>query len=112
MQQINAIVRPAKVMSICEALQAFGFHGLTVLEAEGFGKQRGREEIHRGVAYPSALRPEVKLEILARDEDVAELVDVICRVGYTGRRGDGKVWLTPVADVVRIRTKESGADAI
>jgi nitrogen regulatory protein P-II 1 len=111
-QLISAIVRPTKVSQICEALGAFGFAGLTVLGAAGMGKMRGHAEIYRGVEYPSPLQPEVKIEIVVRDEDTREVVDVICRVAHTGSLGDGKVWITPVGDVVRIRTKEWGADAL
>jgi nitrogen regulatory protein P-II 1 len=111
-QLISAVVRPAKVPQVCEALQAFGFHGLTVTEAVGFGKLRGHPEIYRGVEYESALQPEVKIEIVVRDEDTYEMIDVICRVASTGRMGDGKIWVTPVGDLVRIRTKESGIDAL
>lgn len=112
MQLISAVVRPAKVAEVCEALQAFGFHGLTVTEGVGFGKLRGNSEIYRGVEYKSALKPEVKIEIVVRDEDTYEIIDVICRVASTGRMGDGKIWVTPVGEVVRIRTKESGSEAL
>jgi nitrogen regulatory protein P-II 1 len=109
---ISAIVRPSKVDEVCDALQSFGFHGLTVTEASGFGKQRGQTEIYRGAAYPSTFRPSSKIEIVAKDEDVPDMIDTICHVAATGRIGDGKIWVTPVRELVRIRTKESGEDAL
>jgi nitrogen regulatory protein P-II 1 len=111
-QLISAIVRPAKVVQICDALQAFGFHGLTVSEASGLGKQRGHAEIYRGTEYASAFEHKTKIEIVARDEDVGDMIEVICKVAATGRMGDGKIWVTPVRELVRIRTKEAGNDAL
>ena len=112
MHLISAIVRPFKVGPICEALQAFGFRGLTVTEASGFGKQRGHAELYRGSEYTSEFQHKVKIEIVARDEDIRDMIDVICNVAATGRIGDGKIWVTPVADVIRIRTKEAGTGAL
>jgi nitrogen regulatory protein P-II 1 len=112
MQLISAIVRPFKVGEICDALQAFGCHGLTVTEASGFGKQRGHTEIHRGAEYSSQFQHKIKIEIIARDEDIHDMVDVICRVAATGRIGDGKIWITPINELVRIRTREAGDDAL
>jgi nitrogen regulatory protein P-II 1 len=111
-QLISAIVRTSKVDAICEALQTFGFHGLTVTDAIGLGKQKGPTEIYRGLRHSSAFQQASKLEIVTRDDDVADLVDVICRVAATGRLGDGKVWITPVRELVRIRTREMGEDAL
>jgi len=112
MQLITAIVRPFKVGPICEALQTFGFRGLTVTEASGFGKQRGHTEVYRGSEYASEFQHKVKIEIVARDEDVHDLVDVICKVASTGRIGDGKIWVTSVRELIRIRTREAGLDAL
>jgi len=109
---ITAIVRPFKVGPICEALQTFGFRGLTVTEASGFGKQRGHTEVYRGSEYTSEFQHKVKIEIVAREEDIRDMIDVICNVAATGRIGDGKIWVTPVADVIRIRTREAGASAL
>jgi nitrogen regulatory protein P-II 1 len=109
---ISAIVRPFKVAGVCDALQSSGFQGLTVLEASGFGKQRGHTEIYRGAEYPSDFQQNSKIEIVAKEEDVSDIVDVICKVASTGRFGDGKIWITPVRDVIRIRTKEVGEDAL
>ncbi len=112
MQLISAIVRPFKVGEICEAMQTFGFQGLTATEASGFGKQRGHSEIYRGAEYASQFQHKIKIEIVARDEDVHDMIDVICKVAYTGRIGDGKIWVTPVGELIRIRTKEAGDDAL
>jgi nitrogen regulatory protein P-II 1 len=112
-QLITAVVRPFKVGEICDALQRFGFRGLTVTEASGFGKQQHKgPEIYRGTVYAGDYQHHGKIEILARDADVRDLVDVICKVAATGRIGDGKVWVTQVVHVVRIRTGEVGVDAL
>ena len=112
MQLISAIVRTSKIEAICEALQSFGFHGLTVTDAVGLGKQQGPTEIYRGSRHASPFQHASKLEIVTRDADVDDLVDVICRVAATGRLGDGKIWITPVRELLRIRTREVGEDAL
>ena len=112
MQLITAIVRPSVVGQICEALQSFGFRGLTATEASGFGKQRGHTEFYRGSEYPSEFQRKIKIEIIALDEDVRDMIDVICRVASTGGMGDGKIWVTPVAELIRIRTREAGTAAL
>jgi nitrogen regulatory protein P-II 1 len=112
MQLITAIVRPQKVNEICDALQAFGFHGLTITEASGFGKLRGQHEIYRGTEYVSDFQPAMKIEIVAVDDDIHDTIEVICTVAATGHLGDGKIWVTPVTELVRIRTREAGADAL
>jgi nitrogen regulatory protein PII len=93
-------------------VQALRFQGLTVIEAAGFGKQRGQPEIYRGARKSSEFKPQGVIEIVARDEDVRDLIDVICKVAATGHLGDGKIWVTPVGELVRIRTREVGADAL
>jgi len=103
---------PGSIDAICEALQSFGFQGLTVTDAIGLGKQKGPTEIYRGLRHSSAFQQASKLEIVTRDDDVDDLVDVICRVAATGRLGDGKVWITPVRELIRIRTGEAGEDAL
>lgn len=112
MQLISAIVRPHLVNPVCEALQTFGFQGVTVIDVRGYGKQRGHSEVYRGVEYTTAFQHKVKIEIVALDEDVHDMVDVICRVAHTGRIGDGKIWVVPVNELVRIRTREYGHDAL
>jgi nitrogen regulatory protein PII len=112
MQLITAVVRPRKVADICEALQTLGFHGVTATETTGLGKLRGHTEIYRGAKYFSEFRPHAKLEIIARDDDIHDVIDVICTVASTGRLGDGKIWVTPIGELVRIRTREIGTDAL
>ena len=112
MHLINAIVRPAKVAEVTDALQSFGFHGFTVIDAIGFGKQRGQAQIYRGAETSPEFQHKSQIEIVAPDDDVQDIVDVICKVAATGRNGDGKIWITPITEVIRIRTKQAGADAL
>ena len=98
MQLISAIVRTSKVDAICEALQSFGFHGLTVTEAIGLGKQRGPTEIYRGSRHSSPFQQASKIEIVTRDEDVDDLVDVICRVAATGASATARSGSRPSAN--------------
>lgn len=112
MQLITAIIRPTKVAQVCEALQTFAFQGLTVIEATGLGKLRGRTEIYRGARYCSEFENHHVIEIVVPDEDVRDIIEVIRKVAATGRMGDGKIWTTPVGELVRIRTGEAGSDAL
>ena len=112
MQLISAIVRPGKVDDVCVALQALGFRGFTVISAAGFGKMRGPEEFYRGVELSTEFQDQVKLEIVAPDDDVNDVINVICEAAATGSLGDGKIWVTPVGLLVRIRTREIGAEAL
>jgi nitrogen regulatory protein P-II 1 len=112
LQLISAIVRPSKVNEVCGALQSFGFRGLTVTTASGFGKRRGRPEIYRGVDCSTGFQNQVKIEIVAPDDDVDDVISVVCKVAATGGIGDGKIWVTAVGALVRIRTGEAGADAL
>jgi len=111
-QLVTAIVRPAKVTAVCDALQSFGFQGMTVTETSGIGKQRGHTEMYRGAEYAPAFQPKTRIEVVVRDEDVVDVVEVICTVASTGRVGDGKVWVTPIRDLVRIRTREHDDEAL
>jgi nitrogen regulatory protein P-II 1 len=111
-QLISAVLRPIRVDDVCAALQAFGFHGFTVTIATGFGKTRGPGEFYRGVEHPMDFKNHAKLEIVAPDEDVDDIVNVICRAAATGGLGDGKIWVVPVGLLVRIRTREVGVDAL
>jgi nitrogen regulatory protein P-II 1 len=112
MKLITAVVKPHKLDEIKAALEAFGVQGMTVSEASGYGRQRGHTEVYRGAEYTVDLVPKVRLEVIVDDTDVADVVDVIVKSAQTGRIGDGKVWTTPLDDVVRVRTGEHGADAI
>jgi nitrogen regulatory protein P-II 1 len=111
-QLITAVLRPSAVVAVCDAVQTLRFQGLTVIEASGFGKQQGHVEIYRGARSASEFQHQGVVEIVARDEDVRDLVDVICKVAATGRLGDGKIWVTPIGELIRIRTKEVGVDAL
>jgi nitrogen regulatory protein P-II 1 len=112
MKLITAIVKPAKVDEIKVALQAAGVAGMTVSETRGFGRQKGHTEIYRGAEYTVDFIPKVRIEILAEDLEAGSIVDLIVSTANTGSIGDGKVWVTPVETVVRVRTGERGADAL
>ena len=101
MKLVTAIVKPHKLDEVKTALEAFGVQGMTVSEASGYGRQRGHTEVYRGAEYTVDLVPKVRLEVLVDDADVADVVDVVVKSAQTGRIGDGKVWTTPVEDVVR-----------
>src|SRR5918998_6725228 len=112
MRLVTAIIKPHMLEEVKTALESFGIEGMTVSEASGFGRQRGHTEVYRGAEYTVDLVPKVRLEVLVDDTDVTDVVDVVVKSAATGRIGDGKVWTTPVEDVVRVRTGEHGADAI
>jgi nitrogen regulatory protein P-II 1 len=112
MKLVTAIVKPHKLDEVKTALEAFGVQGMTVSEASGYGRQRGHTEVYRGAEYTVDLVPKVRLEVLVDDADVADVVDVVVKSAQTGRIGDGKVWTTPVEDLVRVRTGEHGVDAL
>ncbi len=112
MKLITAIVKPFKLDEVKTALQAFGVNGITVTEASGYGRQRGHTEVYRGAEYTVDLVPKLRVEVLCEDEDVSDLVDVIVKAAVTGKIGDGKVWVTPVDEVVRVRTGERGGSAL
>ena len=112
MKLITAIIKPAKLDDIKAALQAAGVQGMTVSETKGFGRQKGHTEIYRGAEYTVDLIPKVRIEILAEDNEVEGIVDVILVNANTGSIGDGKVWVMPVDSVVRVRTGERGGDAL
>ena len=112
MKLITAVIKPHKLDEVKAALETFGVQGMTVSEASGYGRQRGHTEVYRGAEYTVDLVPKVRIEVLVDDPDVLEVVDTIVKSAQTGRIGDGKVWTTPVDDVVRVRTGEHGADAL
>jgi nitrogen regulatory protein P-II 1 len=112
MKLITAIVKPSKVDDIKRALQADGVHGMTVSETRGFGRQKGHTEIYRGAEYTVDFIPKVRIEVLADDADCDHIVDLIVSTANSGSIGDGKLWVTPVETVVRIRTGERGSDAL
>jgi nitrogen regulatory protein P-II 1 len=112
MKLITAIVKPAKVDEIKKALQAAGVHCMTVSETRGFGRQKGHTEIYRGAEYTVDFIPKVRIEVLADDAEANEILNLIVDTASTGSIGDGKVWVTPVETVVRVRTGERGSDAL
>jgi len=112
MKLITAIVKPSKVDDIKRALQADGVHGMTVSETRGFGRQKGHTEIYRGAEYTVDFIPKVRIEVLTDDSDCDHIVDLIVATANSGSIGDGKLWVTPVETVVRIRTGERGSDAL
>jgi nitrogen regulatory protein P-II 1 len=109
---ITAIVKPFKLDDVKSALKDAGVTGMTVTEVQGFGRQAGHTEVYRGAEYTIDFVPKVRLEILADDEDVERLTDVIAESARTGKIGDGKVWVTTVERALRIRTGELDADAL
>jgi nitrogen regulatory protein P-II 1 len=112
MQLVVAVLKPFKLEDVRQALQDAGVAGLTVCEAQGFGRQRGHTEVYRGAEYRVDFVHKVRIETLVDDADVDRVVRAIVEAGRTGQIGDGKVWTVPVEDVVRIRTGERGPDAI
>ena len=109
---VTAVVKPHKLDEVKAALEAFGVQGLTVSEANGYGRQRGHTEVYRGAEYTVDLVPKIRLEVLVDAADVADVVEVVTKSAQTGRIGDGKVWVIPVDEVVRVRTGEKGLDAL
>jgi nitrogen regulatory protein P-II 1 len=112
MKLITAVIKPFKLDEVKAALQAFGVHGMTVSEASGYGRQRGHSEVYRGAEYQVDFVPKTRVEVLADDDDVQGIVDAISKAARTGKIGDGKIFVVPAEQVVRIRTGEMGPDAI
>ncbi|WP_178945597.1 P-II family nitrogen regulator [Kocuria sp. TGY1127_2] len=112
MKLVTAIVRPEQYESVKEALEAFGIHGMTVSETAGYGRQKGHTEVYRGAEYAVDLLLKVRLEILATEQQAIDVVEVIVSSANTGTTGDGKVWIQPIEEIVRVRTGERGEQAI
>ena len=112
MKKIEAIIKPFKLDVVKEALQEVGLQGITVTEAKGFGRQKGHTELYRGAEYVVDFLPKVKVELVLADENVQAAVDAIRNAAQTGRIGDGKIFVSTIEDVIRIRTGETGVDAI
>lgn len=112
MKLVTAVIKPFKLEDVKAALEGKGIHGLTVTEASGFGRQRGHTEVYRGAEYTVDLVPKVRVEVVVEDSDAEAVVDAIVAAARTGKIGDGKVWVMPVDSVVRVRTGESGPDAL
>ena len=112
MKLITAIIKPFKIDDVKDALKAIGIQGMTIGEVRGFGRQGGHTETYRGAEYKIDFVPKVKLEILIDDDDSVKVVDAVLASAATGEIGDGKLWVSPVDEVVRIRTAERGTDAL
>jgi nitrogen regulatory protein P-II 1 len=112
MKKIEAVIKPFKLDEVKEALHEVGLQGITVLEAKGFGRQKGHTELYRGAEYVVDFLPKVKLEVICEDSVVERAVEAIMTAARTGRIGDGKIFISTVEEVIRIRTGERGEDAI
>ena len=112
MKKIEAIIQPFKLEDVKQALAEAGVDGITISEVHGHGRQKGHTEVYRGAEYQVAFTPKVRVEILVNDAAVPGVIDAIAKAAKTDKIGDGKIWVTPVDTVVRIRTGESGPDAI
>ena len=112
MKKIEAIIKPFKLDDVKEALQEIGLQGITVVEARGFGRQKGHTELYRGAEYVVDFLPKVKIEVIVMDDMVEKTIEAILGAAQTGRIGDGKIFVLPVEDVIRIRTGERGPNAI
>jgi nitrogen regulatory protein P-II 1 len=112
LKKVEAIIKPFKLDEVKESLNEIGIQGITVSEVKGFGRQKGHTELYRGAEYVVDFIPKIKMEIIVSDEVVAKVVETIEQAAKTGRIGDGKIFVTPVEEVVRIRTGERGEDAL
>jgi nitrogen regulatory protein P-II 1 len=112
MKKIEAIIKPFKLDEVKEALQEAGIQGITVLEAKGFGRQKGHTELYRGAEYVVDFLPKVKIEVVVSDENLGPAIEAIRGAAQTGRIGDGKIFVSQIDEAIRIRTGETGADAV
>lgn len=112
MKKIEAIIKPFKLDDVREALSEIGITGMTVSEVKGFGRQKGHTELYRGAEYVVDFLPKMKIEIVLSDEEIAGCVEAIVKAAHTGKIGDGKIFVTPVEEVIRIRTGEKGNEAV
>jgi nitrogen regulatory protein P-II 1 len=112
MRKVEAVIKPFKLDEVKEALSEIGIHGMTVTEVKGFGRQKGHTELYRGAEYVVDFLPKIKIEITVSEEMVEKVVEVIVEAANTGRIGDGKIFVLPLDEAVRIRTGERGPDAV
>ena len=112
MKLVVAVLKPFKLDEVKESLKTLGVQGMTLTEAQGFGRQRGHTEVYRGAEYEVDFVPKLRVEVLVDDAEADDVVDAIVRTAATGKIGDGKVWVVPVDSVVRVRTGERGKDAL
>jgi nitrogen regulatory protein P-II 1 len=112
MKKIEAIIRPFKVEDVHEALSEIGIKGMTLTEVKGYGRQKGHTEVYRGAEYKVDFLPKIKIEVVVKDSMLEQVISTIVKITKTGQVGDGKIFIIPVLDVIRIRTEESGEDAV
>ena len=112
MKLVTAVIKPHKWEDVREALETFGVAGMTVSEVSGYGRQKGHTEVYRGAEYTVEFVPKIRIEIVTDEIDVEKVVEAIVTAARTGKIGDGKVWVTPVDEVIRVRTGERGLDAL
>jgi nitrogen regulatory protein P-II 1 len=112
MKKIEAIIKPFKLDDVKEALNDIGIHGMTIYEVKGYGRQKGHTEIYRGAEYAVDFIPKIKIEIIVEAGRASEVVETMRQAAYTGKIGDGKIFITPIEEAVRVRTGEKGPDAI
>ena len=112
MKKITAVIKPFKLDDVKAALTSLGVQGLTLSQVQGFGRQKGHTEIYRGAEYTIELVPKLKIEVLADDADTEAIVEAILKAANTGKIGDGKIWVTPLETLIRVRTGERDSDAI
>ncbi len=112
MKKIEAIIKPFKLDDVKEALNEIGIQGMTITEVKGYGRQKGHKEIYRGAEYVVDFIPKVKIEIIVQADWAQKVVDTLLKAAYTGKVGDGKIFITPIEEVIRVRTGETGENAI
>lgn len=112
MKKIEAIIKPVKLEEVKKALEEIGIHGMTITEVRGFGQQKGHIEVYRGKEYEVRFLPKIKVELIVKDDEVEDVVNTIIKAARTGKVGDGKIFVYPVEEVIRIRTGERGEDAV
>ncbi len=112
MKLVTAIIKPFKLDDVKDALKQIGIQGLTITEAQGFGRQGGHTEVYRGAEYSIDLVPKIRIELVVDDSTVDNVIETILNSAKTGKIGDGKIWSTPVDEMIRIRTSERGSDAL
>ncbi len=112
MKKIEAVIKPFKLDEVKEALQELGIQGMTVLEAKGYGRQKGQTELYRGAEYVVDFLPKIKVEVVVGDDQAPSVVEAIMAAARTGRIGDGKIFVSDIAEVIRIRTGETGPGAV
>ncbi len=112
MKKIEAIIKPFKLDEVKDALNGLGIKGMTVTEVKGYGRQKGHTEIYRGAEYVVDFIPKIRIELVVLDEQVEQVIDTITKVARTGKIGDGKIFVLPVEHIVRVRTGETGSEAI